>query len=136
MEGSGRRSTASLTVAAASPWARLSPPEWLTEDAKTLWRDVVETKPPEWFKADAAPLLEAYCKTVVEYRRASLALDSIQPADVADYKKLSDVTTSLAMRMGDLATKMRLTQQSRYTPAVATTADKKTASAKPWEIRA
>ena len=132
MEGSGRRSAASLVVAAVTPWARLEPPEWLSDSAKNVWRDVVSSKPSDWFGADSAPLLEAYCNTVVEYRRAVAALVTVSPDDSA-YKTLVEVTTKLFGQIQKGATSMRLTQQSRYTPQAAATAAKKAAvAAKPW----
>jgi P27 family predicted phage terminase small subunit len=132
MDGPGRRSAASLSVATAAPWARLEPPDWLTEDAANVWKDVVATKPSDWFQSDSAPLLEAYCKSVVEYRRAAAALDATPPADLSTYKTLVDITTKLAGQMTSLATKMRLTQQARYTTKAAGTADRKVTTAKPW----
>ena len=134
MEGSGRRSAASLAVAAAAPWARLEPPDWLTESAAEVWRATVLTKPSEWFGADSAPLLEAYCNTVVEYRRAAKALEAVTPDDLSSYKALVEVTTKLSGMVQKMATSMRLTQQARYTPQAAATANRKTAAtAKPWE---
>ena len=133
MDVPGRRSAASLAVAPVQAWTRLEPPPWLIGDAAELWTKVVSTKPSDWFTADTAPLLEAYCNTVIEYRRAAVELQASSPADLRSYKALVDITTSLASRMAGIATKLRLTPQSRYTPQSAATASKKAATiAKPW----
>ena len=133
MEGPGRRSAASLTVATINPWTRLGPPESLTPDGADLWREIVASKPAEWFQVDTAPLLEAFCTLTVEYRRAAKALALAGPQDLGSYRVLVEVVTKLAKDMASLATKMRLTPQSRYTPQSAATANKKAATAaKPW----
>jgi len=135
MEGSGRRSAASLVIAPLAPWTRLEPPESVTGDAADLWRSVVATKPADWFQPDTAPLLEAYCNTVVEYRRASRALEATSPADIGTYRVMVEIATKLAKACSSLATKMRLTPQARYTPGAAATASKKAAvAAKPWGV--
>ena len=133
MEGPGRRSAASLTVATITPWTRLAPPDSITEDAAALWREIVASKPAEWFQVDTAPLLEAFCTLTVEYRRAARALAATSTEDTHTYRLMVDVTTKLAKDAASLATKMRLTPQSRYTPQSAATAHKKAATAaKPW----
>jgi phage terminase small subunit len=134
MEGPGRKSGASLAIAPVTPWARLEPPEHMGASEAALWRAVVATKPSEWFRADSAPVLEAYCQSVENYRRTAEALAATSPADLTPYKTLTELVTKQAGLVVKLATALRLTQQSRYTPAVAATADRKTATTrKPWE---
>lgn len=133
METPGRRSTASLSVAAVQSWTRLEPPESVSEAAAVVWREVVATKPAEWFQADTAPVLEAYCNTIVEYRRVIEALAATGPSDLQTYRPLVDMAEKLGRAITSMATKMRLTPQSRYTPISAGTAAKKAAvAAKPW----
>jgi phage terminase small subunit len=135
MQGPGRQSAASLSVAPAAPWARLDPPEHLTESQRKLWVAVVATKPAEWFKADSAPVLEAYCQAVDNYRRTQQALDETQALDLAQYKTLSELSAKQASLVSSLATKLRLTPQSRYTPDKAAVHDRKTGTEarRPWD---
>ena len=134
MDGPGRQSAASLVVAPVSPWARLEPPETLTEAQARVWREVVATKPVEWFKADSAPVLEAYCQSVENYRRTATALDQTDSCDLQTYRVLSELVIKQANLVAALATKLRLTPQSRYTPQAAATADRKSGDVrKPWE---
>jgi hypothetical protein len=110
----GRSSAAELEVGAADVVLEaLEPPAYLINSQKVIWREIVATKPPDWFNADSAPLLEAYCKSVDHYRKMSRMLDNM-PKDVDDIAKLSKLVTAQAHLICQLATKMRLTQQSRY----------------------
>jgi phage terminase small subunit len=134
MEGSGRKSASSLSVAPVAAWDRLEPPDSLNDEEKATWRAVCATKPADWWKADSAPLLEAYCKAISHYRVAAERLDSIDPEmDISAHAKLITAVATQARLMCSLATDMRLTQQSRYTDKAAGTADRKAGVAlKPW----
>ena len=132
MDGPGRTSAASLAIAPVAAWARLEPPQTLTPCQAAIWREIVATKPSEWFKADCAPILEAYCKAITHYRDLVTLLDT-PPADMGDHLKLLEATGKQARLMGEMASKLRLTPQARYTPDRASTASKKGAvSTKPW----
>jgi P27 family predicted phage terminase small subunit len=111
----------------------MEPPESVSEAAAVVWREVVATKPAEWFQADTAPVLEAYCNTIVEYRRVAEALAATGPSDLSTYRPLVDMAEKLGRAITSMATKMRLTPQSRYTPISAGTAAKKAgAASRPW----
>ena len=132
MEGPGRPSAASLAVAPVAPWARLEAPQTLTPCQVALWREIVATKPSDWFKADCAPILEAYCKAITHYRDLVTLLDT-PPADLGEHLKLLEAAGKQARLMGEIASKLRLTPQARYTAGSAATASKKAAmAAKPW----
>jgi phage terminase small subunit len=106
----------------------------LTEAQAAMWREIVATRPSEWFAADSAPVLEAYCQAVFSYRRTAQALDALDPSDSA-YVPMAKLAGSQQQTIKTLATSLRLTPQSRFTPGAAATASKKVAAAKPWEIR-
>jgi len=57
-------------------------------------------------------------------------------ADVKAFKSLVDLINKTANLSAQLATKLRLTQQSRYTPQAANTAAKKAKPSRPWERQA
>jgi hypothetical protein len=83
---------------------------------------------------DSQPVLASYCKQVVLSRALARRLDSmdVQTADQRELKVAIDMVCKTQKLAADLATKLRLTQQSRYTPATA--ARKNTAAgARPWE---
>jgi len=128
-----KQSIDSLSIATVSIPTRIDPPSDLSARQKELWRDVMNTKPPEWFEDDTYPLLRAYVTHVDTYERLSQEIQTYDLSDPAVDRliKLQDLQ---GRAMGNLAVKMRLTQQSRYTPKAAATANKKAASGKkPWE---
>jgi hypothetical protein len=135
MEGRGRKSTAALSVVATSLPQRMEPPQELTESQAALWREIVAGKPVEWFAADNAPLLAEYVRAVDMGNRLALEIE-LTLAGTADHslKDLLKMRDTEAKRATSIATKLRLTQQSRYTPQAAATADRKAGSgAKPWQ---
>lgn len=128
MEGPGRPSTAALSVVAISVAQRVQPPETLTARQAQLWREIVATKPAEWFAADTTPLLAAYVKAIDSHERLSREFEmaSLDADQMTRTKALCEMLTKTANLVASLATKMRMTQQSRYTPQSAGTADRKT----------
>lgn len=129
-----RKSSAALSVITPSPLQRLAPPKGLTKEQAALWARVVESKPADWFTPDNAPML-------AEYVRASTMCDileaQIQAAvagdDAAEVKAYLDMRDKESKRVSSLATKLRLTQQSRYTPQAAATATKRAGASRPWK---
>lgn len=132
---------AELSVVTNLPGSRLEPPDRLSDEAAEIWREVVATKPYDWFAADSAHLLEAYCLAVVSHRLISDGVKSFTPALLAApkganiYDQLTRMQERQARVMATLATKLRLTQQSRYTPQAAATAakPKRGNGARPWD---
>ena len=138
----GRKSGASLATVTVLPGLqRITPPDDLTPEQGEVWRAVVASKPAEWFEGDSQPILKAYCKTVSEHARVSVALDAFDPEwlKTDDGLKRYDTLTKLQDRharlMTTLATKMRLTQQSRYRADAADVANSKAGLRRPWEFQ-
>jgi hypothetical protein len=127
MEGPGRPSSAALSVVALSVAQRVQPPETLTARQAQLWREIVATKPAEWFAADTTPLLTAYVKAIESHERlaAEFQTATLDAAGIGLAKDLCAMLTKTAKLIESLARSMRLTQQSRYTPQAAATADRK-----------
>lgn len=134
MEGRGRKSTAALSVVATSLPQRMEPPTELTEAQAALWREIVAGKPVDWFAADNAPLLVEYVRAVDMGNRLALEIEATL-AGAADHslKDLLKLRDMEAKRATSIATKLRLTQQSRYTPQAAATADRRASGARPWQ---
>lgn len=120
------------TRVARLPSARLAPPADLSEREAEIWRAVVETKPAEWFAPDSAPLLKEYVRAVVTCDRLAGTVEQAFKSGVPS-KSLLDMRDKESRRSASLATKLRLTQQSRYRPDRAATADKQANGARPWE---
>lgn len=132
-----RPSTASLSVVPVQALTRIQPPSDLTAEELALWTAVTESKPVEWFGEDSAPLL-------TEYVRAKVACDMLDvhvkvamasvgdPETAKSVKDLLDMRDKESKRLLSIGTKLRLTQQSRYTPQAAATATKKAGGERPW----
>ena len=129
-----RKSAASLAVAPVTNLpSRLLPPEGMPEEEAALWRAVVATKPIDWFQEDSAPLLAEYVRCVVMCNRLAEMLKVLDPETM---KSLLDMRDKESRRLATIACKMRLTQQSRYTPGASATASKKAGGSRPWESQA
>ena len=114
---------------------RIAPPEFLTDPQRVLWLQIVDTKPVEWFGLDSAPVLVEYVRAVDMCNALELQVRKALEAGEPDWiEKILKLRDKEARRAADLATKLRLTQQSRYTPQAAATASKRSAHAsKPWD---
>lgn len=130
-----RQSSAALAVVQTerTVMERLPPPEDLLPDEAVLWCRVVDTKPADWFQDDSAALLKEYVRA---WRMCDLLSQRVEVALVGDdlgllkeILKLRDIESKRLLSTG---TKLRLTQQSRYTPRASVTANNKVGSARPW----
>jgi phage terminase small subunit len=137
----GRKSAASLNVVSGSFQKRPDPPEELSAGAKEVWRRTVASETPEFFRTAALQaLLADYCRHV---DTADILTSQIDAFEVDWFKtedgvKRYDMLTKMRERetrsAADRATKLRLTNQSRYTPRAAEFAAREQSTAsKPWE---
>jgi|SRR5690606_2101386 len=128
-----RPSGASLTVVPTGLPERLVPPDDLTPDQAARWRAVVDSKPVEWFGPDSAPLLKEYVRAEAMCDLLAVQIEAAMAGgEPGEIKALLDMRDKESKRLTSLATKLRLTQQSRYTPQAAATANKKAGNARPW----
>lgn len=109
------RASAEAVAAArfrASPAGRHpEPPKGLSEDAASIWREVVECRPVDFFRPGALHLLETFCVTMAAFREnaALLAQDAQNDDVIARVSKLSGSLTTLA-------TKLRISVQASTRP--------------------
>jgi hypothetical protein len=129
-----KQSGASLSVVPVQPLARVSAPDGLSREEAELWRQVVDSKPADWFGEDSAPLLVEYVRAKVScdvlHAQVQAALAGGDPKEIKDAMQLRDMESRRLLSIG---TKLRLTQQSRYTPKAAATADRGSNGRKPWQ---
>lgn len=129
-----RPSGASLAVVPTGLPERLAPPDDLTPDQAARWRAVVDSKPVEWFGPDSAPLLKEYVRAEAMCDLLAVQIETATAGgEPGEIKALLDMRDKESKRLTSLATKLRLTQQSRYTPQAAATANKKAGNARPWQ---
>ena len=136
----GRKSTAALSVVAGTAIdGRPLVPDDLTVEQAEVWERTVANEAADVFRTAALQqLLKEYCRHVATAYRLTKQVD--RATEEGSNMSLQDVDTLLRMRdretkaLADKATKLRLTNQSRYTPGAAGTAAKKGASErKPWQ---
>lgn len=135
-----RKSAAALAVVAGTDIdGRPRPPLDLTEFQREVWERTVANEAADTFKTAALQqLLKEYCRHVETADRLSRKVD--RATEDGSNLPFQEVEALIRMRaretaaLTDKATKLRLTNQSRYTPGAAATAAKKAAPAKkPWQ---
>ena len=139
MKQRGRKSLESVATVTPMPLRMVQPPEDLSAEECSVWARVAATKPSEWWDAGSVPLLAQYCRAVVQSELVAGLVASTgkamltDPDELGRYKELRKIQAALSGEMTSLATKMRLTQQSRYNAKNSDTAARKAGGpAKPW----
>lgn len=138
----GRRSAAAdATVVVGSFGKRPDPPEDLTERQAEIWRATVASEASDFFDTAALRgLLADYCRHRDAAENVSVVINTFQSEWLKSAEgakryhgllKMRDLETRAAAGM---ATKLRLTNQARYTSQAAGTANRNAAKGpKPWE---
>ena len=133
-----KKSAAALSVVAPE-FGRPDPPSDLRPDEAEVWRTVVATKPADWFSRDTHPLLSAYCRASCSSKAIAKQVDAFDPEwmeshdGLMRYNRLMAMQHRQAMVMANLATKMRISQQSKYGARAAEAKARPSSAAKPWE---
>ena len=121
---------------------RPEPPEELTEAEAEIWRETTASESSDFFGTAALRgLLKDYCR----HRSAADKITEVINLFQADWLKNAEgakrYASLLKMRdmesrgAADKATKLRLTNQARYTPQAASTASKGASKGlRPWEM--
>lgn len=135
----GRKSKDDLaTLKTVSAHVRADAPYDLTDEETEVWHGIVNALPAEWFNPGNAPVLAQYCRTVIAARRIGQlirqAAHSGGPYDMEEHLTLIREQNKVSATIKALATALRLTPQSRYTPGAAATASKGATGAKPWNF--
>ena len=126
-------------VSLSPPSVHLEPPEGLTDEQVQVWRETVGARSADYFGEDAVPMLEEYCRVVVMCRLLAMQIEAVIAGSGGEetaglLKSFLDMRDKESRRMASLATKLRLTNQSRYTSKTAGTAAKKGAGGKVWQF--
>ncbi len=139
-----RKSAASLEVARPTIGVseRLGPPLHLSEAERAVWLQCVNDQPADAFTQVHAPLLELYCRHVVNAREIADEVAQFDRAWLADDDGLKRFDRLLAMaeREGraasSLATRLRITRQALDHATVARKVVAMPRTSKPWELPA
>ncbi len=139
MGSRGRKSAAELGVIQGIP-ERPKPPGELTGEQAEEWRAVVARMPVNWFPREIWPLLTQYCRHICNARHIARLIEAAHDLDIGDRTALMRFNRLLGMQerqsnaLAGLATRMRLSNQSRYTPSSAAAQAKGSSGVKLWEI--
>lgn len=137
----GRKSASSQIVVQGGFGNRPEPPSDLSDAAAEIWRRTAASEAADFFKTAALQsMLADYCRHVDTGDILTSQLDAFDPDWLSDEAGLKryDMLTKMRERetrsAADKATKLRLTNQSRYTPRAAEFAGRKQdAESKPWQ---
>lgn len=140
----GRKSAAAQVVIQGGFGNRPEPPEDLSSAAAEIWRRTAASEAVDFFRTAALQaMLADYCRHVETSDVLTSQIDAFQPEWLADEAGLKryDMLTKMRERetrsAADKATKLRLTNQARYTPRAAEhAARKQSIEAKPWQKQA
>lgn len=138
----GRKSLASSQVQTIGIGAtnRLQPPALLTDAQRDVWLQTVNDQPAEAFSDVHIPLLEMYCRHVVQARVIAEQLLSFDPEWLSDDDGLRRYDKLLAMQeregraASSLATRLRITRQAIHADVASVQAKRHTKAKKPWQL--
>lgn len=141
MEQRGRKSIAALTLPNPSlAVQRLRPFGHLSDAEQSVWLEIVNDQPADAFTSTHAPLLELYCRHIVQSRVISEEIANFDRAWMADAEGLKRYDKLLAMveREGraasSIATRLRITRQAVDQQTIARKLVNHSKSRKPWEL--
>ena len=136
----GPKSTDELTVVPVGDRTRRPPPPpELSPDQAAEWRAITATLPPDWIRREHFPLLAAYCRHTCRARLLSAELDRFQvdwlrtDEGPERFDRLAKSAERETRAMLACARSLRLTHQSRYTPATAGRNARTPQARPPWE---
>jgi hypothetical protein len=139
-----RKSASALAVVSSVADYRPPPPESLTTEQAGEWVAVVGRMPSGWFTRETHELLASYCRHVTSARMLAKLIDAFRPEWLTDpdgvvrLDKLAKMRDREVRAMSSLATRMRITQQSRYRGETTATkvAKEPVTGRRPWEAHA
>jgi len=137
----GRKSAESLAVVTVLDPGKPPPPDEMPEAEAVVWRAVVATEDRAHFRTRALQLLLTdFCRHVVTAERLTALADAFEDEWLKADGGLERLERILKMRdreargAADKATKLRLTNQARYTPhAAAAAASNAPLGPPPWD---
>ena len=140
----GRKSSASLQVASLSASIgvsqRLSAPAHMSDAEITVWVQVVNDQPAASFTPTHSPMLEQYCRHIVQARIIADMIMNFDQSWANDDEGLKRYDKLLAMQeregraASSLATRLRITRQAIDQQTIARAQINAPKGRKPWEL--
>lgn len=120
---------------------RLAAPIHMSDAEQMVWAEIVNDQPAAAFTPTHSPLLEMYCRHVVQARILADELMNFDRAWMADddglkrYDRLLGMSERESRAASSLATRLRITRQAVEHPATIGRGIKNQSKArKPWEL--
>ena len=132
----GPKSSAEMSVVVPITGKKLpSPPDDLTDEQAATWNTICRAMPGDWFAIESQPLLAAYCRHVATARHIAERIEKYwkNPLGIEHLDRLLKIQARESSAIASLATKLRLTQQSRYNAKSADTARRNAGGSRLWD---
>jgi hypothetical protein len=138
MKQRGRKSASELSVVRPLSVELPEPPANYSDEQSATWSQILASKPADWWDAGTLPLLDAYVRAITEHGRITDLIERMHPLagfdEFKEYDQMQRTQDRLQSQMARLATKMRLSQQSKYGARGADGAASRASSkGKPWD---
>lgn len=143
MNKRGRKSQASIESPKAVVVAtnnRIKAPGHLTDAELQVWNDVVNDQPASAFSITHIPLIEMYCRHIVNGRILADEILNFDRSWLADddglkrYDRLLGMQERETRAASSLATRLRITRQALHPETAANEVKRNVKTRKPWEI--
>ena len=122
-------------IEVAGPQMHLEAPDYLTSEQAAIWAQTVRARPSDYFGEDAVPLLVEYCRAAAMCDDLALQVEAAKVGGEKGVLKLAlQLRDMESRRLTSIGTKLRITNQSRYTPKAANTAAKAGGGGKVWQF--
>lgn len=120
---------------------RLLAPVHISDAERSVWLEVINDQPADAFSPTHAPLLELYCRHIVQARVLADELTNFDRAWLADdeglkrYDRLLGMAERESRAASSLATRLRITRQAVEHPlTVGRSQARQSKARKPWEL--
>ena len=119
---------------------RLQAPLHISEAERAVWLEVVNDQPADAFRATHIPLLELYCRHIVNARVIAEEVANFQKEWLADddglkrYDRLLGIAEREGRAASSLATRLRITRQSVHEETAGKKLKAMPKLLKPWEL--
>lgn len=142
MVARGRKSVSALSIPKAVIVAdkRLEAPIHLTDAEREIWLSVVNDQPANSFTITHAPLLELYCRHIINARLLADEILNFDRSWIASdeglkrYDRLLSMAERESRAASSLATRLRITRQAIDQQTIARSIVNAPTTKKPWEI--
>lgn len=119
---------------------RVAPPAHLTDAEMQVWTEVVNDQPATAFSATHIPMIEMYCRHVVQGRILADEILNFDRSWLADddglkrYDRLLSMAERESRAANAIARGLRLTRQSLHPETASNEVKRHLKSRKPWEM--